>query len=73
MDLSKFLGTVITATVSVLIVATVAIPIIGGITIPAGTANKAAIESMLGLVPLLLVVAVVVMVVAVAISKYKGN
>lgn len=71
MEIGNFLKVVIGATIAVVIVSAIAIPVIGGVTIPDGTANKSAIESMLGLVPLLLVVAIVVTVVGVAISRSR--
>lgn len=69
MELGKFVGLVIGASIATVIVVSVALPIIGGATIPEGTANASAIQSMLGLVPLLLIVAIVVMVLGVALSK----
>lgn len=71
MELGKFLGTTIAATLSTVVVVSVAIPVIGEAIIPEGTKFGTAIESMIGLVPLMLVVAIVVGVVAVAISKYR--
>ena len=66
MVLKGFLSSVIMASVATVVIVSIAIPIVGGATIPEGTANKSAIESMLGLIPLLLVIAVVVAVLAVA-------
>lgn len=69
MELKSFLSSVIMASVATVIIVSVAIPIVGSATIPEGTANKSAIESMLGLIPLLLVIAVVVAVLAVAFTR----
>lgn len=66
MELKGFLSSVIMASVATVVIVSIAIPIVGGATIPEGTANADAIESMLGLIPLLLVIAVVVAVLAVA-------
>lgn len=66
MELKGFLSSVIMASVATVVIVSIAIPIIGGATIPEGTANGDAIASMLGLIPLLLVIAVVVAVLAVA-------
>lgn len=70
-DIGSFLKVVISATIGVVVVTAIAIPVIGDVTIEDGTANKDAIESMLGLVPLLLVVAIVVGVVAIAINRSR--
>ena len=72
MELKGFLGTVIMASVATVVVVSIAIPIIGSATIPEGTANKSAIESMLGLIPLLLVIAIIMAVLAVAIARGRN-
>lgn len=72
MELKGFLGTVIMASVATVVVVSIAIPIIGGATIPEGTANADAIESMLGLIPLLLVIAIIMAVLAVAIARGRN-
>lgn len=72
MELKGFLGTVIMASVATVVVVSIAIPIIGSATIPADTPNKSAIESMLGLIPLLLVIAIIMAVLAVAIARGRN-
>ena len=72
MELKGFLGTVIMASVATVVVVSIAIPIIGSATIPEGTANKAAIESMLGLIHLLLVITIIMAVLAVAIARGRN-
>lgn len=71
MEIKGFLSTVLMASIATVVIVSVAIPIIGGATIPEGTANADAIKSMLGLVPLLLVIGVIMAVLAVAVSRGK--
>lgn len=71
MDFRNFLGIVLSASVGAIVVCTVVIPILSGITIDSSVANHDAIEKMLGLIPLLLVIAIVMFVVAVAIGRTR--
>lgn len=71
MEIGKFLGVAIGATLSTVVVVSVAIPIITESAVPAGTKFSTALTSMIGLIPLMLIVAIVVGVVGVAINKYK--
>ena len=57
-DIGKFVGTVVGMSVGVILTAAM-LPVIAGVTIPEGVANSAAIEAMLGVVPLLFVVGIV--------------
>ena len=69
MEVGKFASNLVLIIVSVILVASVALPILAGVTIPEGTANKSAIESMLGIIPILLIVAVVMAVIYMFISR----
>ena len=57
-NIGKFVGTVVGMSVGVILTAAM-LPVIAGVTIPEAIANKAAIEAMLGVVPLLFVVGIV--------------
>ena len=69
MDLSKFMMACISATVAVVIVASVALPTISGVEIASTVENADAIKSMLGLIPLLLVIAIVIACVTMAVKR----
>lgn len=69
MEVGKFATNLIVIIVGVILVASVALPILSGVTIAEGTANKDAIESMLGIIPILLVVAIVMAVIYMFISR----
>lgn len=72
MELKSMLSTIITAAISVVVVTSIAIPVISGATIPSTLENADAIKSMLALIPLMLVIAIVLGVVAVAVSRGKN-
>lgn len=57
-NIGRFVGTVVGMSVGVILTAAM-LPVIAGVTIPETIANKAAIEAMLGVVPLLFVVGIV--------------
>lgn len=69
MEIGSFFKTVIMASIGTVIVVGVALPIVTGATIPEGYGQADALESMLELIPLMLVIAIVLAVVAVAISR----
>lgn len=69
MEVGKFATNLIVVIVGVILVASVALPILSGVTIAEGTENKDAIESMLGITPILLVVAIVMAVIYMFISR----
>lgn len=69
MEVGKFATNLIIIIVGVVLVTAVALPILSGVTIAEGTPNKGAIESMLGIVPILLVVAIVMAVIYMFISR----
>lgn len=69
MDISGFFKTVILASIGTVIVLGVALPVVTNASIPEGYGQAAALSSMLELIPLLLIIAIVLAVVAVAISK----
>lgn len=69
MEVGKFASGLVLIIVSVILVASVALPILADVTIPEGTENGDAIESMLGIIPILLVVSVVMAVIYMFISR----
>ena len=69
MEVGKFASGLVLIIVSVILVASVALPILADVTIPEGTANGDAIASMLGIIPILLVVSVVMAVIYMFISR----
>lgn len=71
MEIGSFFKTVIMASIGTVVTVGVALPIVTSATIPEGYAQKSALESMLALIPLMLVIAIVLAVVTVAISR-KG-
>ena len=71
MEIGSFFKTVIMASIGTVIVVGVALPIVTGATIPETYEQKDALQSMLSLIPLMLVIAIVLAVVTVAISR-KG-
>lgn len=73
MDMEKFTSGVINIVVALIVVIAVAVPIVGGLTIPEGTANASALTSLVGIVPLLLVVGVVLACVGMFLYKKSRN
>lgn len=73
LDIQKFVGGVIAAIVCVIIVVAVGIPIISANVVPETVANADAINSMIQIIPLLLVVAIIIAVVGMFLySKMKN-
>lgn len=73
MDMEKFTSGVIDIVVALIIVVAVAVPIVGGLAVPKGIANEAALTSLVGIVPLLLVVGVVLACVGMFLYKKSRN
>ena len=74
-DIQKFVGGCIGAVITVLIVVTVAVPVISDNLLPTGEGaieNAGAINSMLEVIPLLLVVAIILAIVGMFLYK-KAN
>lgn len=74
-DIQKFVGGVIGAVVVVLIVVTVAVPVISDNLLPEGEGaidNAGAINSMLEVIPLLLVVAIIIAIVGMFLYNRKN-
>lgn len=71
MEIGGFFKTVIMASIGTVVVLGVALPVVTSASIPDTYGQADALESMLELIPLLLVIAIVLAVVAVAISR-KG-
>lgn len=69
MEVGRFATNIVIVIVGVILVVSVALPILGSVTIPEGTPNADAISSMLGIVPILLIVAVVMAVIYMFISR----
>lgn len=69
MEVGKFATNLVIIIVGVVLVVSVAIPILGTVTLPEGLDNADAIESMLGIIPILLVVAIVMAVIYMFISR----
>lgn len=72
MDLKTLLTGIISASVGVVVVTAIAMPVVANATIPEGLEQSAAIKSMLGLVPLMLIIAIVMGVVAIAIGRSRA-
>ena len=62
-DIQKFVGGTIAAVIVTVIVVTVGIPIIAGNQVSSDVANYNAINSMINIIPLLLIVAVIIAIV----------
>lgn len=69
MEVGRFATNLVIIIVGVVLVTAVALPILSGVVIAEGTPNGDAIESMLGIVPILLVVAIVMAVIYMFISR----
>lgn len=69
MEVGRFASNLVLIIVAIVLVVSVALPILGGITLPEGIANGDAIESMLGIIPILLIVSVVMAVIYMFISR----
>ena len=69
MEVGKFATNIVIVIVGVILVVSVALPILGNVTIPEGTENADAIGSMLGIIPILLVVAIVMAVIYMFVSR----
>lgn len=72
LNLGKFIGSVISAVLGIVVVVTIALPILAENQASPSVANADAINAMLGLVPLLLVIAIVVGVVGMIALKGKN-
>lgn len=72
MDLKSLLTGIVTASVGVVVVTAIAMPVVADAVIPEELEQAAAIKSMLGLVPLMLIIAIVMGVVAIAIGRSKS-
>lgn len=73
LDIQKYVGGVIGAIVCVIVVVAVGIPIITANQAPEGAPNADAINSMINIIPLLLVVAVIIAVVGMFLYNRKNN
>lgn len=69
MEVGKFATSLIIIIVGVVLVTSVALPILAGVTIGESVPNADAIESMLGILPILLVVALVMATIYMFISR----
>lgn len=72
LDIQKFVGGVISAIVCVIIVVAVGVPVITSNTVGEGVANASAINSMIQIIPLLLVVAIIIAIVGMFLYSRKG-
>lgn len=68
-NLKGLTSSLMEAVVGIILVCAVAIPIIGGMTIPSSIANADIIETLVGIVPVLLAVAVILGVVYATVLK----
>lgn len=73
MDMERFTSAVVSIVVSLIIVIGVAIPIVGSTAVPDTVANHAAIQSLVDIVPLLMVVGVVLACVGMFLYKKSRN
>lgn len=69
MEVGRFASNLVLIIVAIVLVVSVALPILGAIELPEGIANGDAIESMLGIIPILLIVSVVMAVIYMFISR----
>lgn len=72
LDIQKFVGGVIGAIVCVIIVVAVGVPILTTNQVAAGTPNADAINSMINIIPLLLVVAIIIAIVGLFLYSRKN-
>lgn len=73
LDIQKFVGGVISAIVCVIIVVAVGVPVISANVVPDTTANADAINSMIQIIPLLLVVAIIIAIVGMFLYSRSKN
>lgn len=71
-NLKGLTSSLMEAVVGIILVCAVAIPIIGGMTIPSSIENAEIIETLVGIVPVLLAVAVILGVVYATVLKGKN-
>lgn len=71
LNIQRFIGGVIAAIVALVVVVTVAIPIIADNQVASTVVNADALNSMINIIPLLIVVGIIVAVVAMFISSRK--
>ena len=72
-DMQKFVGGTIAAVIVTVIVVTVAIPILSTSQVPDTVTNYSAINSMINIIPLLLVVAVIIAIVGMFLYNRMKN
>ena len=72
LDIQKFVGGVIGAIVCVIIVVAVGVPILTTNQVADGTPNADAINSMINIIPLLLVVAIIIAIVGLFLYSRKN-
>lgn len=72
LDIQKYVGGVIGAIVCVIVVVAVGIPVIVANQAPAGSPNADAINSMINIIPLLLVVAIIIAIVGMFLYNRKN-
>lgn len=70
-SMSSFSKVAMEVVISVILLAAVCIPILGGMTIAEGTANKSIIETLIGIIPVLLAVAIILGVVYTIIIRRR--
>lgn len=70
-SMSSFSKVAMEVVISVILLAAVCIPILGGMTIPEGTANASIIETLIGIIPVLLAVAIILGVVYTIIIRRR--
>lgn len=71
-NLKGLTSSLMEAVIEIILVCAVAIPIIGGMTIPSSIKNAEIIETLVGIVPVLLAVAVILGVVYATVLKGKN-
>lgn len=73
LDIQKYVGGVIGAIVCVIVVVAVGVPIIGSNQVASGSPNADAINSMINIIPLLLVVAIIIAIVGMFLVSRSKN
>lgn len=72
-DIQKFVGGVIGAIVAVIVIVAVAIPVIGANQVADTVTNYAAMNSMINIIPLLLIVSVILGVIGMFLMRKKNE
>lgn len=68
----KFISGIVAVVVATIVITAVAIPVINGVVIPEGTANAGALETIIGILPVFMIIAVLLACVYLFMSKRKN-